>query len=88
MAFIQFIRVRDLSTGHEYDVPESAVDLAAHEVLTKYPANLTGIPRPAKHRTDKGGQPAEVAPKPARKRAARKPSTTKATAPAATEKEK
>ena len=64
MAFIQFVRVKDVSTGHEYDVVESAVDADAHEVLTKYPSNLTGIPRPAKHRI------------------------TKATTPAATEKEK
>ena len=53
MAFIQFVRVRDVSTGHEYDVPEQAVDPAAHEVLTDYPSNDVGIPRPAKHRTTK-----------------------------------
>jgi hypothetical protein len=64
MAFITFLRCRDLSTGHEYDVVDTAVDPDAQEVLTKYPPNLTGIPRPAKHRT------------------------TKATTPAATEKEK
>lgn len=85
MAFIQFVRVRDNATGHEYDVVDTAVDPDAHEVLTKYPPNLTGIPRPAKHRTAKG---ARLAAKPARKRAVRKPRTTKATAPAATTKEK
>ena len=58
MAFIQFVRVKDTSTGHEYDVVESAVDPDAHEVLTKYPPNLTGIPRPAKHRIIKATAPA------------------------------
>ena len=63
MAFIQFVRVRDTSTGHEYDVVESAVDLAAHEVLKDYPPNLTGYPRPAKHRTTKATTPAADKPK-------------------------
>jgi hypothetical protein len=53
MAFIQFVRVRDLSTGHEYDVVESAVDDAAQKVLTDYPPNQTGQARPAKHRITK-----------------------------------
>ena len=58
MPFIEFVRVRDKDTGHEYDVAASAVDPKAHEVLTDYPPNLTGIARPAKHRTDKAAQPA------------------------------
>jgi len=53
MPFIEFVRVRDKDTGHEYDVVATAVDPEAHEVLKDYPPNLTGIPRPAKHRTDK-----------------------------------
>jgi hypothetical protein len=57
MAFIQFVRVKDLSTGHEFDVPEEAVDPEAYEVLTDYPPNEAGIPRPAKHRTTKAAQP-------------------------------
>jgi hypothetical protein len=55
MAFINFVRVKDLSTGHEYDVVESAVDPEAQKVLTDYPPNLTGQARPAKHRTTKAG---------------------------------
>jgi hypothetical protein len=51
MAFIEFVRVRDKDTGHEYDVVATAVDPKAHEVLKDYPENLTGLPRPAKHRT-------------------------------------
>lgn len=58
MAFIQFVRVRDNQTGHEYDVVDTAVDPDAQEVLSKYPPNLTGIPRPAKHRTTKATTPA------------------------------
>ena len=60
MAFIPFVRVRDKDTGHEYDVTESAVDPDAHEVLPKYPPNLTGIPRPAKHRITKATTPAAI----------------------------
>ena len=63
MAFIQFVRVKDVSTGHEYDVVDTAVDPDAHEVLTGYPPNLTGIPRPAKHRTTKATTPAADKPK-------------------------
>lgn len=74
MSFIQFVRVRDLSTGHEFDIPEQAVDPEAYEVLTDYPPNETGIPRPAKHRVTKAAQPAT------------KKATTKAAA--TTEKEK
>lgn len=58
MAFIQFVRVRDTSTGHEYDVVDTAVDDAAHTVLTDYPPNLTGQARPAKHRIFKATAPA------------------------------
>lgn len=50
-----FVRVRDRDTGHEYDVAEQAVDLAAHEVLTNHPTSDRA--RPAKHRTDKAGRP-------------------------------
>jgi hypothetical protein len=50
MAFIQFVRVRDKDTGHEYDVVESAIDPAAQEPVESYPPNLTGQARPPKHR--------------------------------------
>lgn len=56
MTYIEFIRVRDKDTGHEYDVVTP--DPAAHEVLSKYPPNLTGYPRPAKHRLTKATTPA------------------------------
>lgn len=51
-----WVRVRDKSTGHEYDVAASAVREDAHEVLKDYPENsgLTARPRPAKHRAAKG----------------------------------
>jgi hypothetical protein len=50
MAFIQYVRVEDVSTGHQYDVVDTAVDPKAHKVLADYPVNNTGYPRPAKHR--------------------------------------
>lgn len=93
MSFIQFVRVRDLSTGHEFDVPEQAVDPEAYEVLPDYPPNETGVPRPAKHRVDKDGEPADVSEDPevaptetVPRRRTTKKATTKAAA--TTEKEK
>lgn len=59
----RFTRVRDRDTGHEYDVPPSAFDPDVHVKVnapSRYP-DLSGPgarPRPAKHRTDKAGQPA------------------------------
>ncbi len=54
-----WVRVRDKTTGHEYDVRESALDPNAHEKLESkdYP-DLTGeldAPRPTKHRVMKDG---------------------------------
>lgn len=83
MAFIQFVRVKDLSTGHEYDMVDTAVDPDAHQVIEDYPPNETGIPRPAKHRKDLAAKPATT------KTAAVKRAAKKATTPAAnTTKEK
>lgn len=62
-----FIRVRDKSTGHTYDIDERSFREDKHLKINapkQYP-DLTGPgarPRPAKHRTDKAGQPA-TAPK-------------------------
>lgn len=55
-----FVRVKDLSTGHEMDVPESvAADSVAFEILKGYPPNETGYARPAKHRINtKAAKPA------------------------------
>ena len=53
---IEFVRVRDKDTGHEYDVVASAVDPEAHEILPDYPPNDTGYARPAKIRTDKAAK--------------------------------
>lgn len=49
-----YIRVRDTSTGHEYDVVEGSQNATDHVVLDGYPPSR-GWPRPAKYRTDKGG---------------------------------
>ena len=60
MPFIQFVRVRDKDTGHEYDVIVSAVDDAAHTVLKDYPSNQTGQVRPPKHRILTAGKTANT----------------------------
>ncbi len=54
-----WVRVRDKTTGHEYDVAEGAINPAAHEKLNSsaYP-DLTGeldLPRPDKYRVTKDG---------------------------------
>lgn len=49
-----FVRVRDKTTGHEYDVPEKALD-SNHQVLPQFPR--ASEPRPAKHRTNLAGRP-------------------------------
>lgn len=58
----RWVRVRDKDTGHEYDIAPSVFDPAAHTRLNApvaYPDLYgdTARPRPAKHRTDKAGQP-------------------------------
>lgn len=60
MAFTQFVRYCDPDTRHEYDVAASSVAPDDPNILTKYAPNLTGIPRPAKHRTTKATTPAAV----------------------------
>lgn len=55
-----WVRVRDRSTGHEYDVAGSAVDPDAHvrvNAPAAYPDLHRGRPRPIKFRTDMAGRP-------------------------------
>lgn len=58
-----FMRVRDKSTGHEFDISPRAFDEELHtrvQATRQYP-DLTGPtarPRPVKYRTTKAGQPA------------------------------
>ncbi len=54
-----WVRVRDKTTGHEYDLDPGAIDPTAVERLNSpdYP-DLTGaldLPRPDKHRVTKDG---------------------------------
>lgn len=57
-----WVRVRDRSTRHEYDLPAGAVEAYgdAIEVLTDYPPNdgRGALARPATVHTDKTGKPA------------------------------
>lgn len=59
-----WVRCRDRETGHEFDLQTEPIldyrlekDLV--EVLKDYPENtgLTALPRAAKHRVDKAGNP-------------------------------
>lgn len=54
-----YIRVRDDSTGHEYDVDEGTLR-PGMTPIKDYPANSgpSARPRPAKHLTAKDGTPA------------------------------
>lgn len=51
----RFIRVKDTSTGHEYDAHEKAVLPKGVEPVKNYPPNDTGVARPMKPRRPKGG---------------------------------
>lgn len=55
-----WIRVKDPSTGHEFDVSSEAELQDGLEVLTDYPENsgTTAVARPAKHRVTKAGKTA------------------------------
>lgn len=53
-----WVRVRDKSTGHEYDLHVDDVRVREGrgvEVLKNYPPNETTRPRPPKHRVAKSG---------------------------------
>lgn len=59
-----FVRVEDKTTGHQYDLPKTAVDPEAHELLNspEFP-DLTGPqarPRPPVH-NEKKKTPAKAA---------------------------
>lgn len=49
-----FIRVKDTSTGHEYDVHEKASLPKGVERVKNYPLNTSGVARPMKPRRAKG----------------------------------
>lgn len=49
MARIEYRRVKDKATKHEYSVVASAVDESVHEVLDKDAVGIDGLPLPAKH---------------------------------------
>lgn len=60
-----FIRVRDKSTNHEFDVAESAFDadtMTRVNASKQYPdvSGDNAYPRETKVRTDKAGQPAQT----------------------------
>jgi len=57
---IRYVRVKNRSTGHEYDVLEQQVDHDKHEVLDQDRYPIVGRPRPAKPRVGKGGGSAEL----------------------------
>lgn len=68
-----YLRVKDPSTGHEFDVPSDSILLAKGRVVPvkakRYPPSPA--PRPAKHRPPKltgnpaGAEPPEAADQPA-----------------------
>lgn len=63
MARIEFRRVKDKATQHEYSVVASAVDESVHEVLDKDAVGTDGTPLPAKHYkplSNKSGPKAET----------------------------
>lgn len=51
---VPYVWVEDVSTGHRYDVPRSAVRPGMTPV-PGYALNWTGQPRATKHRVDKAG---------------------------------
>lgn len=55
-----FVRVQCRTTGHQYDVWETAVRPKAHKVLKGYPPSSRA--RPQKYRTDKAGKPTRRSP--------------------------
>ena len=65
-----WVRVRDVETGHEFDVREDVVPATGGvEVIEGYPPNSgpAAVPRPAKHYANKAGAlstPADSAPEP------------------------
>lgn len=57
---LRYVRVKDLRTGHEYDVLEQQVDDKIHEPLDKDRYPVTSRPRDAKPLISKGGGSAEL----------------------------
>lgn len=56
---VRWIRVRDLSTGHEHDFPAGQPIPAGTEAVEGYPPNYRATQRPAKHLVDLGGKPTQ-----------------------------
>lgn len=57
MADIEFVRVKDKDTGHEFSVVKSAYDAdpAPYEVIDKPAVECDGTPLPPKHNLRAGG---------------------------------
>jgi hypothetical protein len=71
-----WIRVRDTSTGHEFDIDARALAAQAGvERVPDYPVHSgpSARPRRAKHHVDKGGKPATRKSAPAAQRAGNAP---------------
>ena len=61
---MEFVRVRDKSTRHEYTVPVGAYDDTAHELVTRNgvtAVDRVGRPLPAKYRTTRSSASADEA---------------------------
>lgn len=82
----EWIRCRDPQTGHEFDVLAHNTGRGV-EPIPGYPPNKgpNAAPRPAKHCTDKAGQPAS--PRPRKTRAAPEPPPEMAATPPIPEEE-
>ena len=55
MPEIEYLRVKDRDTGHEYSVVASAFNADAHERLEKPAVSCDGTPLPPKHNVPLGG---------------------------------
>lgn len=61
MADIEFVRVKDKGTGHEYSLVKSAYDAdpGPYQLLKKPATESDGTPLPPKHNLRAGGGPLE-----------------------------
>jgi len=58
---IEYVRVKDKDTKHEYTIPKERVDPEAHEVLKKDAIAPSGDPLPVKYHVRSGSKPAASA---------------------------
>lgn len=56
----RYVRIKNKTTGHEYDIPEVQFDPDKHSKVARYPS--TTRPRRPKLRVSKGGGPATTVP--------------------------